>query len=154
MKWFVKNVMSFLPDYKLIIVGKGFELKRKELEKSNVEVIGTVDDISDYYYRYPVVVMPITYGAGMKVKTAAAMMYGRIIIGSDEALEGYDVDDVNDIYRCNQTKEWISTIKLIFEDDKHQLYSKEVRQRFLDRYENKKIKNEYDQYLDRILSCE
>ncbi len=49
-----------------------------------------MDKTDVYYYKHAAVILPIKYGAGMKVKTAEAMMYGRTIFASDEALEGYD----------------------------------------------------------------
>ena len=113
-RWFVKNVMKKLPDYTLYIVGKGFENNREELEEKNVVVVGTVNDLENFYYMYPAIVMPIFYGSGMKVKTAEAMMYGRTIFATDEALEGYDVQNVNGIFRCNTEEEFIKGITSYF----------------------------------------
>lgn len=134
-EWFIKNVMISLEEVELNIVGKGFECKKIEYEKyGNVNVIGTVDDLSEYYYSHDIVVMPIRYGAGMKVKTAEAMMYGRTIIASDEALEGYDVDGVDGICRCNSAEEYIRTIKAELVKI-HKPYNESVRKLFLDKYE-------------------
>lgn len=132
-KWFVENVMSELPEYTLKIVGKGFEKKRKLLERKNVHVIGYVDDLEDYYYADNIMVMPIFYGDGIKVKTAEALMYGKIILASNEALEGYDVEGVNDIYRCNTKEEYLSAIKRVF-SQKRDAYSKNVRRLFCSTY--------------------
>ena len=111
-KWFVDNVMPHLPSeqYILKIVGKNFETKRKELSRDNVEVIGTADDLSSYYYEANLVVLPIFYGDGMKVKTAEALMYGKEIFASDEALTGYEVENVDGIYRCNTVSEFVNSI--------------------------------------------
>lgn len=38
-------------------------------------------------------VMPIFSGSGMKVKTAEALMYGKFLIGTKEAFEGYEIDE-------------------------------------------------------------
>ena len=67
--WFVEHVMPYI-SYKLKIVGKGMEEKRIELERKNVEVIGTVDDLSEYYYAAEAIIMPIFLGSGMKVKNS------------------------------------------------------------------------------------
>lgn len=131
-KWFIKNVMSELPDVTLKIVGKNFEKKREELEKNNVEVVGTVNNLQPYYYAKNVIVMPIFYGDGIKVKTAEAMMYGKIILAADEALVGYEVDGVDGIYRCNSKEEFIRCINGIFA--KGVFYSESVRNCFLDKY--------------------
>lgn len=134
-KWFIKNVMKKLPEYQLEIVGKGFEQKKEELECPNVTVTGTVDYLEDYYYSAAAIVMPIQYGCGMKVKTAEAMMYGVNILATDEALEGYTVNNIKGIYRCNYPDEFIAGIKQIYEAKQPVSYQREVRDYFL-KYHN------------------
>ena len=134
-EWFIKEVMSELPEYHLTIVGKNFEKGRRRLERNNVTVIGTVDDLDEYYYTYPVIVMPIQYGAGMKVKTAEAMMYGMTIVATDEALEGYHVEGIQGIYRCNTADEFIKAIREIYEHDNLKVLQEDVRQIFLEEFE-------------------
>lgn len=133
-KWFVENVMPEMKDYTLKIVGKNFEQKKKELERDNVQVIGTVDDLSPYYYSNRVMVMPIFYGDGMKVKTAESIMYGKVIFASDEALEGYETDGTEGIYRCNTKEEYMDAIRSFFEGGDVSGYSESVRQLFVDKY--------------------
>ena len=133
MKWFVQNVMPRLEGYHLSIVGKNFESKRKELERKNVSVIGTVSALDKYYYSNNIMVMPIFYGDGMKIKTAEAMMYGKIIIATDEALEGYAVEGVKGIYRCNTVEEFLIEIENVSKYNKVG-YCDEVRKLFLSKY--------------------
>lgn len=137
-KWFVENVMTELPECNLKIVGKGFEKKKKELNKSNVEVIGSVDDLEEYYYQNNIMVMPIFYGDGQKVKTAEAMMYGKVILATDEALEGYSVQGIEGIYRCNTKEEFINKLKEIRSYDENVL-STNVRQLFQNNYDFESI---------------
>lgn len=131
-KWFVENVMLKLKGYELIIVGRGFENKRNELEKDNVKVIGSVENLDKYYYSYCSVVMPILYGDGMKVKTAEAMMYGMNIFATSEALEGYQVENVGGIYRCDTADEFVDSIVKAYEEHHIYEFADEVRQSFLD----------------------
>ena len=154
LKWFIKNVMSRLPDYKLIVVGKGFEKKKRELTRTNVEIVGTVDDVGTYYYSYPVVIMPITYGAGMKVKTAAAMMYGRIILGTDEALEGYDVEGIKGIYRCNRINEWVNTIEKLYTQGITEKYAIDVREQFLTKYEYSICAQKFNSFMQKNMGTD
>lgn len=131
--WFIDNVMSVLDEFQLYIIGKDFEKEAKRLKRKNVTVVGTVDHLEDYYYRYPVIVIPIFYGSGMKVKTAEAMMYGRTILATDEALEGYEVENVNGIFRCNTKDEFIKNIRDLFEKELP-AFREEVYQNYLDKY--------------------
>lgn len=128
-KWFIKNVMSNI-DKKLLIVGKDFETKKSELERENVEVIGTVDDLTPYYLNASCMVMPIFEGAGMKVKTAEALMYGKTIYGTTEAFEGYEVDYNKVGGLCNTREEFIEKLN----NDKNIIFNEYSREVFLEKY--------------------
>lgn len=140
-KWFIEKVMPQLPDFELTIVGRGFEEKKKELERKNVKVVGTVDDLEKYYYSYSSMIMPILYGDGMKVKTAEAMMYGMNIFATKEALEGYQTENVKGIYRCNTEDEFANSIRDSF--NRHEILecAWNVRKSFL---ENNEISGQID----------
>lgn len=140
-KWFIKYVMPELKDYKLIIVGKDFEKVKKILEDSNITVIGSVEDLDKYYYQYFNIVMPIQYGAGMKVKTAEAMMFGMNIFATDEALMGYSVDYVKGIFRCNTKEEFINEIRRHSIDNDQYLINKEVRDLYM---KNHNVENQIE----------
>lgn len=150
-EWFIKEVMPLLNNIKLNIVGKGFEEKKEEYEKNrNVKVIGTVQELAPYYYAHCVVVLPIQYGAGMKVKTAEAMMYGRRIFASDEALEGYDVEGVSGITRCNSAEEYIAAINNYFQKEEKLPYQSDVRKLFMDKYETGCCEKRFHRIMDEL----
>jgi hypothetical protein len=90
--WFITNVMPSLHNAHLTIVGKGFEDLRSRWENSKITVVGKCEDLAPYYYQADIVIAPIFTGSGMKTKTAEALMYGKTIIGSTEAFEGYEID--------------------------------------------------------------
>lgn len=151
-EWFIDNVMPGLDNIKLVIVGNGFEKKKKLYErKGNISVIGSVDSQAEYYYKYPAVVMPIRYGAGMKVKTAEAMMFGRHIFASDESLEGYQVAGVEGIERCNTSSEYIAAINQYFSINNTKGYEEQVRNLFLMEYETGVGYKKFKQMMDKLL---
>lgn len=131
-RWFVKEVMPYV-NAELTIVGKDFEKLKGTLDCKNVKVIGTVDDVTKYYCETDAVVSPIFLGSGMKVKTAEALMYGVPIFATDEALEGYEVDDIENIYRCNSASEFISAINK-YEENNEAEQDDSIRELFLKKY--------------------
>ena len=150
-EWFIEDVMPYLDGITLNIVGKDFETCKEKYEKNNnVKVIGTVEKTDIYYYKHAAVVLPIKYGAGMKVKTAEAMMYGRAIFASDEALEGYDVDGIEGIWRCNTAQDYIKAIKQYFEREKFPNYHQEVRKVFKEKYETKCVLEKFKKLIESI----
>lgn len=112
-KWFAENVSPYI-NYKTIIVGNGFEgLKKDFMIYENVEVIGKVDKLKDWYYEAEYVIAPIFEGSGMKTKVAEAFMYGKKIIATSSALIGYDDVPENSYYECNTKNEFIDLISFL-----------------------------------------
>ena len=96
-----------------------------------VEIYGFVNDLSDYYKRARIIVSPIFHGGGMKTKTAEALMYGKYIIATDEALEGYKFEQ-SCMAGCNTVSEFVAAIN-DFKDDNSQIIPS-ARQLFQDLY--------------------
>lgn len=131
--WFIKNVMPYI-DRHLTIVGKDMnKLSGKIKIPANVHIVGTVEDISQYYRSAYAVVMPVFMGGGMKVKTAEAMMYGKTIFASQEALEGYIFEDTDSIYLCNSAHEFVHAINR-HDFNQRGRFIMGVRQIFLENY--------------------
>lgn len=152
--WFVENVMPKLPECTLTIVGKGFEELKEQLTRKNVIVIGGVDSLDPYYENAAAVVMPILYGDGMKVKTAEAMMYGKVIFASEEALAGYDIDGVQGIFCCKTEKDFVDEIRQNVIGELVPHYQKSVRECFLDNYELQKQKDSLEVKIQKLINKE
>lgn len=145
-EWFVNNVMPYLKQGRLLIVGVGFETMKDKLERSNVEIIGGVDNIEDYYFTSEVVVSPIIEGAGMKVKVAEALMYGKPIFGSSEAFEGFDISNEKCTIVCNSASEYIESLNLFLEQNNGKRFNSVCRDLFENNYSSEiAIKSFYTQ---------
>lgn len=94
--WFVNNVFENLDNLKLFVVGNGMDKYKNELESlnSNITVYGRVESLTSFYQNATMVIAPIFKGGGMKVKVAEALMHGKIVVGTTEAFEGYEVEDL------------------------------------------------------------
>lgn len=133
--WFANNVSPYI-NTPIVVVGKGFESKRKEFEKyQNIIIIGTVNELAPYYKNANFIVSPVFDGSGMKTKTAEALMYGKSIIGTEESLMGYEIDCSPDIYLCKNQYDFISNINN-YDGSK---FSKINRDLFLHKYEKQVI---------------
>lgn len=140
-KWFINNVMPHIPG-KLKVVGKGMECLIAEYSRDNVEIIGTVEDVNQYYYEADMVISPIFYGSGMKTKTTEALMFGKTIFGTSEAFEGFDLDYDRVGGICNSKDEFIHRIHSYInkknQSTKFNLYSRNV---YLEKYSSEAIRN-------------
>lgn len=117
LKWFIKEVFEKLDlSFELDIVGKGLEVLKNELETDRIKVHGTVESLEPFYRAASIVVAPIFDGAGMKIKTAEAMSYGKIFVGAPESLIGYEGGIQEEkaseyIVACKTADEFISAIQ-------------------------------------------
>ncbi len=129
LRWYLNNVQNKV-NIKIKIVGRGFEEYAKEFSKENVEVIGSVDDLSTYYLNAKAVVVPILDGSGIKIKTGEALMWGRKILASPESLSGYpNITRLDDIYECRNADEYIEAINATCLEEND--FSEENREYFL-----------------------
>lgn len=125
-KWFIKNVLPYT-NKKLVIIGRNLRGTQIE-ENGQVKVLSDVDDLTAYYKAAKIVIAPIFKGAGMKVKTAEAMLYNKIILGTSEAFQGYVKTD--GMIECNSAADFIEMInKDIFND-----VSSKTRECYLNNY--------------------
>lgn len=131
--WFVKNV---LPNVKISfkVVGKGMEkLKEEESVMHDIEIIGSVPDLTPYIIEADIMILPIFKGSGMKVKTCESLMFGKNILGTDEAFEGYDADYDRIGGKCNTADEFIGKIKEFIASPRPK-FNQYSRQLYLERY--------------------
>ena len=110
MRWFAKEVAPRL-SVRTIVVGRGFEAYRDELESSGqIDVVGAVDDLTPYYAATSAVIAPIFDGSGMKTKVAEALMHGKPVIGTREAFSGYEAVAAKAGWRADTVEEWVSAV--------------------------------------------
>ena len=131
-RWFIKKVMPYIPG-KLIIVGKGMDVYYHEWNSERIEVHGFVDDLSIFYYKATLVISPIFSGGGMKTKTAEALMFGKTIVGTKEAFEGYQMEKGVTIL-CDNSTDFINNILNLIAQDNLSPYNSEARRLFLKNY--------------------
>lgn len=138
-QWFINNVMPFV-EGNLYIVGKDMDKQSFENVTDRIHIYGYVDDLSAFYYNAKFVVSPIFLGSGMKTKTCEALMYGKTIIATSEALTGYDVVE-NAVYKCDTSSEFINAINRLNECH-FSLFNQVSRDLFITRYSNERILSE------------
>ena len=108
-EWFIAHVLP-LVDIRLVIAGKGMD-QLPVGTHPRIELHGSAPSLEAFYARADFVIAPIFTGGGMKVKIAEALMYDKPIIGTAEALEGYERAD--SIVVCNTASEFVSAIRTL-----------------------------------------
>lgn len=130
----VRDILPYV-NATLTVAGSGMDqLINRYPPVGNIVIRGFVDDVEDLYLSSDIVVMPIVSGAGMKVKTAEAMMYGKNMIATTIALEGYEVEGTEGIFRCDSPKDFVQRINSF--DRRLPRFNSRIRNLFLNKYSN------------------
>lgn|GEM_PF-1139086 len=93
-----KNLESFLDRYlaiygqyadrfTFVVGGKICSVLDKRFE-DDVEILGMVDDVSEFYEAVDIVVLPFEFSTGLKIKTVEALSWDKPCIGTVNAFEG------------------------------------------------------------------
>ncbi|HCB1652138.1 TPA: glycosyltransferase [Citrobacter farmeri] len=99
-------------EVKFVIAGNGFDKYAAELGRNNVKVYGYLDSLEQFYMDVDVIISPIFYGAGMKVKIAEALKYNKKVIASSFSLIGYEqLSNAKEVMTCNTLDEFIVSIE-------------------------------------------
>lgn len=104
--WFIKNVLDEV-DIRLQVAGRGMDEIKEQFKHPKVDLLGFVPDLSVVIKAADLILAPIFLGSGMKVKTCEALMYGKNIIGTKEAFEGYELNYDKVGALCNTKEEFI-----------------------------------------------
>jgi len=98
LRWFVRDVLpavrQVMPWVRLNITGANPPPDLLELADANVHFEGHVSDLEDFYGRQRVIIAPIRFGAGVKVKTIQALQHGVPVVSTTCGAEGIDADEV------------------------------------------------------------
>jgi len=129
--WFIKEVYPNVT-IRLKIVGKGMDKMRKDIPKE-IELVSDAPDITPFFEEADVIILPIFKGSGMKVKTCESLMFGKNIVGTTEAFEGYELAYNQVGALCNTKEDFIHALKDISENPrpKFNAYSRQV---YLEKY--------------------
>jgi glycosyltransferase involved in cell wall biosynthesis len=85
------KVQARYPEIILYIVGDQPPREIRRSESKNIIVTGRVPDVTPYLDNAAVVVVPLRFGGGMRVKVLEALAAGKAVVASPLAAEGLDV---------------------------------------------------------------
>lgn len=129
-QWFIDNVMPQLHG-NLYIIGSGMEKVPFTNLSPRIHIYGFVKSLDEYYNRAKCVISPIFDGGGMKTKTAEALMYGKMIFGTAEAFEGYDINGLDCIILCSDAQDFIKSLNNYTYNEKSE---QDARSLYLSKY--------------------
>nr|WP_228028540.1 glycosyltransferase family 4 protein [Donghicola mangrovi] len=94
LKWFYRecwpDILKAVPDAKLNVVGTVYRAMHGEAVPPSVTYLGLVEDLSALYQGSGIVISPLTFGSGLKIKLIEAMALGKAIVATSVTLQGVE----------------------------------------------------------------
>ena len=131
-QWFINNVLDKV-EIRLQIAGKASDAIKSNGINAKIEYLGFVPDLSTVIIDADIILAPIFKGGGMKVKICEALMFGKNILGTNEALNGYEINLEKIGAVCNTEAEFVDAINT-FSNSKEEKFNKYNRNLFLEKY--------------------
>lgn len=111
----VEYIAPALPEYEFRIAG--FGLSSKELNSlRNVSLVSPVPDMAIEFQKSDLLIAPLRFGAGTRVKILEAMKYGLPIIATEFAVEGLGLDSRIHYISVDSPSDFIESILEISQD--------------------------------------
>lgn len=110
--WFIQNVWFYFDtfDIKLNIYGSCCERLEMYINHKNILLHGRIDDLSIAYNNSDLIVNPVLFGGGLKIKNVEALSNGLPLITTNEGANGIE-DGINKAFLlANTVNEWINSI--------------------------------------------
>ncbi len=118
--WLVDAILPILrrryPELDLWIVGKEPPAAVEALASEGVFVTGLVEDVTPYYERATLAVVPLRAGGGSRLKILEAMALARPVVSTSVGAEGIDVTDGHDILLADDADAFASAVSRLLDE--------------------------------------
>ncbi len=156
--WFAKNVFDKLKNkinnLKYYVVGKNplkSVLDLTTLDK-NIIVTGTVDNIDTYFEKSDIVVIPLFYGGGVKVKLLEELGHGCLVITKDKGIEGTTFNHNKELLVANSPDEFVDLCNDVFlNPEKYNIVKEQAFKCIENQFTWNAIINNFEQKLKSLL---
>ena len=115
------SIQAFLDEYfkhpianenmQVILAGKICNIM--EIDHPNIILKGIVEDLEDFYSEIDVIINPLTFGTGLKIKSIEALSYGVPIISTKIGFEG--IESQHEYHQIDTPSEMVDCISSIYE---------------------------------------
>jgi hypothetical protein len=107
-------VLKFYPNVKLNICGD--ISKHINYAHSNIQVLGRVHDLKSFYQKAAIVINPVRYGSGLKIKTVEALAFSKCLITTPNGSEG--LPHIDHVIVCREAEYFGNEIVNLLNDRK------------------------------------
>ncbi len=117
-RWFLSNVwpeiQKKLPELEFHFAGRNPPSDLSGVSLPNVFYHPDIQDAKEFLLRYPVLVVPVFAGSGIRVKILEAMALGRVVITTSIGLEGIPAKHREQVLLANNVDDFVQSIEQCF----------------------------------------
>jgi len=155
-EWFLNKV--FIPynlseNLKLIVVGSGTpdSFYKKYGHVTNVEITGFVEHPEEYFKTALCMVVPLTYGGGIKIKVLEAMSSSVTVLSNEIGIEGISAVPNVSYLHCKEPVEYYNAIMKLAKDYSYCKLIGEAAREMME--SNYSFEQSYVAYRDKVISA-
>lgn len=121
LEWFARKILpgvrARVPGARVRVTGIDPPANVRRLATPAVEFVGQVESLPDFYASVRVVVVPIRYGSGVKLKTVEAVQFGVPTVATQVGAEGISLDDRGAIVVVDDPERFARAVAALLADD-------------------------------------
>ena len=150
--WFAEKVFPIIckkiRDIRLILVGRNPDEKIKSLESEYIMVTGSVESVVPYCLAADVIINPIFFGGGVKIKLIQAGVYNKPLVSSSFGAYGSAYKNIQDILISDEPFEFAQLcIDAIINPSKYSEMIESFRKTTIDNYSYESTGKKYEHFI-------
>lgn len=157
--WMIDEIWPLIrrnhPQARLQIAGAGTQalLDQRRLPEG-IEVVGFVDDLDAFYRNTDVILAPLRYGAGTRVKLVEAAAFSAAIVTTKLGAEGLKLECGRDLLLAEDAPQLAAaTCRLLDDPDLRQSLGRAARQQYENEYARDRVVASVDAHFRQILDA-
>lgn len=144
LSWFLEEVWPNLhqqfPTLEIHIAGRNTPDWIFQKAGNGVIMHGEVPNASEFLLKYPISIVPLFSGSGMRVKILESMALARVVITTQLGLEGIAAENGKEVLIADTKAEFIEKIQWVVQEEAKILVMMKAARNFIEKhYDNKSI---------------
>lgn len=143
LSWFLTEVWTDLrhrfPNLEIHIAGRNTPDWIFQKAGNGVVVHGEVPNANDFLLKYPISIVPLFSGSGMRVKILESMALARVVITTQLGLEGIPAKHEKEVLIANTKKEFMEKIEWAIQNKKETLSIMTAARKFIEKNYDYKV---------------
>jgi glycosyltransferase involved in cell wall biosynthesis len=130
-KIYPKLKNKYEANFKLLLVGRICDYVEDDVD---IVKLGVVELLADCYQKADLIINPVQFGTGLKIKNIEALAYSKPLITTTVGAEGIEDGSNRAFLVCDTDDEFVDSIIAIFKNKNYQLQIQNEARSFIQKY--------------------